>query len=674
MKPVIRTTTCCRFSVGFAHAPGILVMITALLSVLGCSSAPVADDQAAGTAAPAAVPPNQQPLFRAWEVSTREQADDLLAEADRMVSQGDHRAALDRIDEALCLVLEPPEGYAGNPEYLDFVARLLAEAEALEDNLVGTGDMAEPQELVALPPIDVPEIDADLMQPVDPNALPDSEYPLVRNTTVERFLEAMTSDGEYRERIETGLGRSGDYLPMIRGKLTKAGLPVELSYLPLIESAFSVKAYSRARAHGMWQFIASTGRHYGLEIGSLVDERRDPVRSTDAAVAYLSDLYREFDDWHLALAAYNSGSGNVRRAVRRSGSRDFWTLRRHLPRETRNYVPAFIASVIIAKEPDRWGFPVPDEKPWGYDRVEVPDALDLEFLADRTGLSADELRRINPAIRRDLTPANQVTSLWLPPGTASDVSRLLESVPSSEWAPRMIHTVRRGESLYTIARRYSSSVGAIKQANGLRRNLIHPGQSLVVPRLGVSYAAPPQRSAQNGSYVVQPNDTLWDIARAFGISVDSLCAANGTSRNQVIRPGQRLLLPDGSSSMSVGRRSAAAPASWSDTYTVRRGDTLSGIAQRFGVTVTELRRANGLTSSRIYPGNALSVPSLSPTAPDRATVRGATTYRVRKGDTLYDIARQFGVSVNELRRLNGLASSRIYPGDVLRIPKKQAKG
>ncbi len=266
--------------------------------------------------------------------------------------------------------------------------------------------------------------------------------------------------------------------------LEASGLPLDLSYLPLIESAFSLKAYSRARAHGMWQFISATGRHYGLEVGTLVDERRDPVRSTEAAAAYLSDLYGEFSDWYLALAAYNSGAGNVRRAIRKSGSRDFWTLRKYLPRETRNYVPAFIASVIVAKDPEAFGFTAPQEQPWNYDSVDVPDALDLQFMASKSGIPLDELRELNPAIRRDLTPARSTTALRLPLGTADAAQSVLDSNPRSDWAPRMIHTVRSGESLYTIARKYGSNVSAIRQANGLRSSLIHPGDNLIVPRFG----------------------------------------------------------------------------------------------------------------------------------------------------------------------------------------------
>jgi membrane-bound lytic murein transglycosylase D len=526
-----------------------------------------------------------------------------------------------------------------------------------------------------LPPIDLFVDDMAVDTTVDDSPLPPSDFPLMLNSTVERFLEAMVSSGEYHSRIETGLGRAGNYLPMIRSRFAAAGLPQDLSYLPLIESAFSVKAYSRARAHGMWQFISSTGRHYGLDIGSLIDERRDPELSTDAAVAYLSDLHDQFNDWYLALAAYNSGSGNVRRAIRRSGSRDFWSLRRYLPRETRNYVPAFIASVIVAKQPEKYGFTAPVDKPWDFETIEIPDALDLQFLAKESGIALDELRELNPAIRRDLTPARSTTNLRLPPGTTASAEEALNSTPRDKWAPRMIHTVRSGDSLYAIARKYGSSVSAIRQANALRGSLIRPGQNLIVPRFGTETRAAsiqPQRSADGGVYVVQRNDTLWDIATGFSVSVDSLCAANGLSRRDVIRPGQRLNIPDGASTSITSRRQQSPP-SGGTTHTVRAGDTLSDIASDYNVSVSALKRANGLRTSRIYPGRELRIPAPVERSTPLPKAAKPGTYKVQKGDTLYDIALRFGVSISELRRANGLRTSRIYPGDVLRIPSSQAK-
>jgi len=645
----------------------VVILTFVVVSTLGCKST-----QPTPPAVPAAIQSMDSESYLEWQSATQPTTDDLLAEARRLADLGEDSAALNRIDEALCAVLDPPDTVADEPAYLDFVAGLLTVAEELEHSLsLGEDGIDDGREMVALPPIELPELPPGAIDIVGPDGLPPSDYPLILNPTVEKFVDAMIAEGEYRNRISTGLSRAGDYLPMIRAKFRAAGLPSEISYLPLIESAFSVKAYSRARAHGMWQFMSATGRYYGLEIGSLVDERRDPVRSTEAAVAYLTDLYREFDDWYLALAAYNSGSGNVRRAIRKSGSRDFWTLQRYLPRETRSYVPAFIASIIIAKNPANWGFPVPVEQEWDYDRVDVPDALDLQFLADQTSFSVDELRDLNPAIRRDLTPANRVTWLWLPKGESHEAVTVLEESPRSDWAPRMIHSVRRGESLSTIAAQYGSSVGAIKQANGLRGTMIHPGQSLIVPRFASAPSGPSRRQVENGGYVVQSHDTLWDISRAFGVSLDALCAANGLNRRSVIQPGQRLHLPSGSKPRGTSSSPSSPAGGWSGRYTIRTGDTLSGIASRYRVSVAKLRRANGLDNSRIYPGNTLIVPGSGNFITDGGG-SSTTTYRVRKGDTLSDIARQFGVSVRELRRLNGLSTSRIYPGDVLKIPKRQA--
>jgi membrane-bound lytic murein transglycosylase D len=619
---------------------------------------------------------NSAKTYRLWEESTRDFVDDLMEEAQRLQGEGRGDEAIALTDEALCAVLEIPAGYSPEGRYLDYLAELINEANEIEAALQPIDDEIEDaEEFVQLPPIDLLVDDIVIDEALIDSLLPPSDFPLMLNSTVEQFLEAMASSGEYHRRIETGLSRAGTYLPMIRPRFATAGLPQDLSYLPLIESAFSVKAYSRARALGMWQFISSTGRHYGLDVGSLVDERRDPELSTDAAVAYLSDLYDQFNDWYLALAAYNSGSGNVRRAIRRSGSRDFWILREYLPRETRNYVPAFIASVIVAKQPEKYGFTPTVDKPWTFETIEVPDALDLQFLSKESGIALDKLRELNPAIRRDLTPARSTTTLRLPPGTTASAEAALSSTPRDQWAPRMIHTVRSGDSLYSIARKYGSSVSAIRQANSLRGSLIRPGQNLIVPRFGtemMTASNQPQRSADGGVYIVQRNDTLWDIATGFSVSVDSLCAANGLSRRDVIRPGQRLNIPEGASTSIAPARQQPLKVSGS-SHTVRAGDTLSDIASAYNVSVSSLKRANGLRSSRIYPGKELRIPApVEKSTPER-TVAGPGTYKVQKGDTLYDIARRFGVSMSDLRRANGLRTSRIYPGDVLQIPSPEAK-
>ena len=548
------------------------------------------------------------PVDASWEAVAFGHAEGLLEESRSLAAEGRTEEALARLDEAICVALDLPQGRTASPDYLEWAARLITETEDYEDDLALNAATAADGELVDLPTIDGLPLTDVARDGGTGSLLPASDYPLELNPTVLKFLDLMTQSGEYHSRIERGLARAGAYLPMIREKLVEAGLPQDLAYLPLIESAFSTTAYSRAKAHGMWQFIAGTGRTYGLTVGSLLDERRDPERSTDAAIAYLKDLFLEFGDWHLALAGYNSGAGNVRRAMQRSGSRDFWTLQDHLPRETRNYVPAFMASVIVSKQPERFGISPLAEQEWVYDHVQVDDPLDLQFLAKELDLELADLRELNPAIRRDLTPAGHDTAIRLPAGYGARAEQLLASTPRSEWAPRTFHTVRRGDTLSAIARLHGSTVSDIRQANGLRSTVIHPGQSLIVPRAGsaVNMPADPvqHRVADGGSYVVRRNDTLWDIARSFGVSVDRLCAANDLSPRRPIRPGQRLTVPG-------DRTAVAATPAWAgaSTYTVRRGDTLYDIARRFGVSVSVLQRANGLRGSRINPGDVLQIPS-----------------------------------------------------------------
>ncbi len=663
------------------HTVSALALALVAAGLAGCATAPRAERSASTVVV-------HPPDYSEWERGVRAQADDLIDRANLAMESDRPGEALGCVDQALEIVLSPPPGYPVRPAYLDYIAELLQDADSIEARI----DAARAEDL-PIPSEDFLDLLAEIPEEgppgakVGPGELPPSDFPLVLNPHVERFLEAFTSTGEYRSRIERGLERSALYLPMIRGRFRSAGLPEDLSYLPLIESAFSPTAYSRARAAGMWQFIASTGRLYGLKVSSLLDERRDPERSTDAAVAHLADLYAQFGDWYLALAAYNSGAGNVRRAIRRSGSRDFWKLRRYLPRETRNYVPAFIASVIVAKNPDLYGLDVPEEQDWEFDAIEVPDALDLQFLATKIDVPLENLRELNPAIRRDLTPARHTTKVRLPAGTAERAQAVLQSTPRSDWAPRVLHSVRRGESLYTIARRYGTSVRAIRQANGIRGNLIHPGQTLVVPRkAGMAWSAParkaPARHARGGTYTVRRGDTVWDIARSFDVSVSRLRAANGLSRRAVIRPGQKLVIPSGSSrtrtsstAKSPTRRTAA-----SGTYTVRRGDTVWDIARAHGVPVSRLRAANGLSRrALIHPGQKLVIPggdartaSAHPTGSPPRLEGG--TYTVRRGDTLFDIARKFGITVGDLRRANGIRGSRIHPGEVLTIPSGRAKG
>jgi|YNPBryunderm2012_1023409.scaffolds.fasta_scaffold12736_2 membrane-bound lytic murein transglycosylase D len=369
------------------------------------------------------------------------------------------------------------------------------------------------------------------------------DLPVVMRPEVASLVDFYT--GPYRERLIAALERAGRYLPFIRQELTRAGLPLDLAFLPLVESAFNPQARSRASAQGLWQFMASTARLYSLRCDGLIDERNDPELATRAAIAHLSDLFAHFGDWELALAAYNSGTGRVERAIRRSGgSRDFWTLRRHLPRETRNYVPAMWAALVVAKDPQRYGLPAIVETPACLGRVEVVGALDLAVLGERGPLSEAELATLNPALTYKLTPAKGSYQLAVPCGRENEVAAVIASIPPAERVRRFLHVVSRGDTLGVLAQRYGSSVATIMAANGIRDpRRLRIGQQLIIPRDPtrggpLTYATTATRPAR---YVVKRGDTLFTIARRFGTTVEALQEINGLA-DTTIRIGDVLRL------------------------------------------------------------------------------------------------------------------------------------
>lgn len=394
-------------------------------------------------------------------------------------------------------------------------------------------------------------------------------FNLTYNPVVQSYIDLYVS--RKREMSSRMLGLSELYFPTFDEYLDRHGIPLEMRYLAVVESALNPAARSRAGAVGLWQFMLPTGRMFGLKADSYVDERHDLYKSTEAACRYLKYLYNLYDNWEMALAAYNCGPGNVNKAIRRSGgAKDYWAIYDHLPRETRGYVPAFIAvNYLFAHHADHNLYPIaPTYCAHEVDTVQVCYPLDLQDLAKLTGASGDELRALNPTFKLGLVPdVDQPVSIYMPreaagtfvaneeslryrgfstPAVPPPSERTLATASPAAGSTSRYHTVRKGESLGIIAGKYKLSVGDLKRMNGLRSDMIRPGQKLVVGKQAATATAakPAAKPVQDGTYiyhVVQPGDTLWDIAKRYpGVSVDDLKRLNGGAVQDGLKVGDRI--------------------------------------------------------------------------------------------------------------------------------------
>jgi len=441
------------------------------------------------------------------------------------------------------------------------------------------------------------------------------DVPIHWNTQVKQSIHFFQTQS--RHVFSQWLSRSGRYVPMMRRILREHDLPEDLVYLAMIESGFNPLAYSWAHAAGPWQFISSTGRLYNLKADWWVDERRDPEKSTRAAARYLKNLYEEFASWPLALAAYNCGEQRVRSAIKKAGTNDFWEL--NLPRQTRNYVPLFMAALAIAKSPELYDFSVEYEQPIEYEEVRIDECTDLKVVAQCCGASYDEIKVLNPELRRWCTPPNYPAyRLKIPKGTQTTFLKNYALVPASEKITWQRHKIQRGETLSGIARHYGTSVSAIKEANSLRSsNRIIAGDHLLIPLSPVSGLAqgraisssPAQDGAEAADrkvlYTVRRGDNLYRIARDFGVTVAQLCGWNNLRSGQYIYPGNKLTVyPHAGFGASPGSSESYTEL----IYTVKQGDTLWDIANDFGVSLSSLIRENNLKDpSRLQPGKKLKV-------------------------------------------------------------------
>ncbi len=495
--------------------------------------------------------------------------------------------------------------------------------------------------------------------------------------------------------IDHWIPRANQYLGLMKKIISEHGLPEDLAYLPLIESGFRPKAYSHAHASGIWQFIPSTGKIYGLRNNYWLDERRDPLKSTVAAARYFKKLYEVFNDWHLALAAYNCGEGGLNRAINRSNSRNYWDL--DLPRETMNYVPLFLAALTIAKNTSCFNLDNPsDTALFLFDTVWISECLDLRDIAEGTGINYDTLRQLNPHILHWCTPPDmRDVLLYLPSGYSQAFKDFYASIPDSKKVKWYRYKIQRGDNIGSIARRFKIPEEPIRSINRLKNNKIIAGKHLFIP-IPVNRTSPGEEvnepivkkqipsedplinNGQKIVYQVKAGDSVWKISELFGVSPDQICGWNKLSNDAAIRVGQLLTIYQYPASSPEKKSQKAALSEEHMEYRVQTGDTPSSIARKFAMSTDELILLNELDTKNpvIYTDGILIVKkrvdsvSQSKPVPQKPSANNTVLkYQVSAGETLFGIARIFSVSVQELRSLNNLSeTSVIKAGDTLLIP------
>ena len=498
-----------------------------------------------------------------------------------------------------------------------------------------------------------------------------------------------------QQYIDRVVGRAEPYLYHIITRLKEREMPLDLALLPIVESAYQPFALSPSRASGIWQFIPSTGKRYGLKQNWWYDGRRDIVASTDAALDYLESLHKRFNgNWFHALAAYNSGEGNVERAIRKNkklGKKtDFWALK--LPHETRSYVPSLLAIAEVLKNSDKYKINFGEIKNIPYfEVIDVKTQIDLATVSNLSGLTIDEVYLLNPGFNRWATDPSGPHRILIPVGKAQKFKEKLAALPKSERIAWKQHIIQKGESLGLIAERYKTSVSAIKQTNRLKGNMIREGKSLLIPSskqptkfYSLSIEARKFRGLKTSdgkryTYIVKRGDNLWDIGRNYGISVGQLTKWNGIAKKSFLRPKQKLIIwinEEDSNNKNNNKVQASAFNESTTEYVVKKGDSLWLIARRFDIHVADLLEWNNIRKNKaLQPGQKLRInieteKEKGDLVQTNIQSDPITEYVVKKGDSLWLIARRFDIHVADLLEWNNIRKNKaLQPGQILIVRK-----
>ncbi|HIP81981.1 MAG TPA: LysM peptidoglycan-binding domain-containing protein [Desulfocapsa sulfexigens] len=475
------------------------------------------------------------------------------------------------------------------------------------------------------------------------------DFPVVINKQVKAYLDIFQN--KQKKTFGRWLARSGKYIPMLQRELREAGLPQDLAYLAMIESGFNQRAYSRAKAVGLWQFIKGTGKQYNLRIDRYVDERRHAEKSTKAAVAFLSDLYADFGDWHLAVAGYNAGAGKIGRGLKRYKVDNFWSLAQHryLRLETKRYVPKLIAAIIIAKNPEQYGFTnIQYEAPLEYETLRVGPGLSLDAVALICNTNSKEIKKLNQELKTGRTPLNKSHyDVQIPVGKKELAEANLPRLNSVVSTGYKTHVIRKGDTLSKICKRYNINKTTLLKINNLRSSKLVAGKHLRIPYSSARYRLLAKGSKGNivtddlVLHTIKPGETISKIADSYNIPPELIVTWNGLKSIHKIRAGQQLALyaVDDNKTLSFTKSPQPSTPSRITATPSKRKSSMIILAEQKKFSVKEVTPA----TSKI------------------------TWYKVRRGDSLWTIARKFNLSTKQLKTWNKLKSNRIHPGIKLKI-------
>lgn len=465
-------------------------------------------------------------------------------------------------------------------------------------------------------------------------------FPVVFNKQVDMYLNLF--QGKQRKQFTRWLERSGKYRVIMEDELKEAGLPTDLMYLSMIESGYYELAYSRCKAVGLWQFMKGTGKQYHLRVDKYVDERRDPVKSTKAAVAYLSDLYDEFGNWHLAVAAYNAGPGKVRSGLRRHKVDNFWDLasKKHLRLETKRYVPKLIAALVIAKDPEKYGFAkIQYQQPLQFDTINVGPNMSLNAIALISDSSEKQIKELNHELKRGKTPSNQASyGVKIPAATLAIAQKNMTRLHSIATTEYKTHKIRKGDTLSKICKRYDVNKTTLLKVNDLHSSKLSPGHNLRIPYSTIAYRLLPEGSsdamtAYKDSLIlhrIKKGETLSKISNTYKVPAEMIVAWNGLKNAHTIREGQQLALyiekgPVTQSRLGTSpinntvtdsnlvvlrpykKRRHSPESTMYHYYSVQNGDSLWSISRKFSASTQDIKKWNNLKSNMIHPGSKLKL-------------------------------------------------------------------